>query len=772
MRITPCGAVGEVTGSGYLIETKAATVLVDFGMFQGRRKGEDPNRSLGPVKPGDLDAIVLTHSHLDHCGRLPLISRFNSSVPIYATPASRDVAELILFDSAHIQEADTERLNRKNRRQDRPLLEPLYREQDVAATMRQFKTIRLNTSQQVADGVTIRFQEAGHILGSASVEMRIRENRSEHVIVFSGDIGRCNMPILKDPEPFEYADLLFMESTYGNRDHRSIEDTERELREILTTAAEHNTRVLIPAFAVGRSQTILYYLAKMNKEGAGLDFPIYLDSPMAVKASALYRKYLSDSDDQTRKMAAAGDFKKYLSNVRMCVTADESKAIEDGPHQCIIIAPSGMCDAGRIKHHLKNNLYRKGVGVVMTGFMSYGSLGRQLIDGAERVRIHGSEVVVRAKVSSLGGFSGHAGQSELLQWYEKLAASKPRVVLTHGEDPQRKALREKLRDGYNAQVDLPRPGDVIEFTGRTSDQRAAQVRVIKPLTAPAIAAPPRPEKFDFTAAARSPETWQRDWQQFWETTGYADFAAAQKRAATPRPDDDDRQFLLAPRDGFSEAARLKRITTEFEKGFKRLRGIGPTVTVFGSARFDESHKFYWKAYEVGQELARAGFTVLTGGGPGIMEAANRGARDAGGPSLGCNITLPHEQKPNKYLDDFIEFGYFFVRKVMLVRYSLGFVILPGGFGTLDELFEATTLIQCRKIGPFPIVMIERDFWRPLAGFVRNMLNYGVISPADTTFSISTDSAQEAVQLVLDSLPDAERKKIRPRAISATAAASV
>jgi uncharacterized protein (TIGR00730 family) len=425
-----------------------------------------------------------------------------------------------------------------------------------------------------------------------------------------------------------------------------------------------------------------------------------------------------------------------------------------------------MCDGGRIQHHFKNNLHRKGVGVLMTGFMPYGSLGRRLVEGARTVRIHGEDVIVRAKIASLGGLSGHAGQGELLDWYKPMAGAKPRVILVHGEAKQRAALREKLAATFGAAAEVPSAGCVIEFNGRTA-MKCSRARVPVETNADG-AAPAAQLKTIWEGDRRTIGDWMRDWQKIWSRGGYADFISASQRRNPGAPGSahiDERLFLTAPRDPESEKARLGRITKEFEAGFGRLANVGPCVSVSGSARFPESHRYYRLARETGAALAEAGFTVLTGGGPGIMEAANRGAHEAGGRSLGCNIILPHEQKPNPYVDEFIEFKYFFVRKMMLVRYSWAFVIMPGGFGTLDELFEAVTLIQCNKIGPFPVVLVGRDFWRGMADFTQFMLNQSVILPEDTAFAFATDSPAEVVDLIVSSFPEAAKRQLRGRVIA-------
>ena len=742
MQIKLCGAAGEVTGSGYLVDTGKSQVLVDFGMFQGPEGGDARNRSLGPVKPRKLDAVVLTHAHLDHCGRLPLLTRRGFGGEVHCTHASWDVAELILMDSAHIQESDAERKTRRRRRAGKKAVDPLYERSDVENLLPRFNPLAYGQRREIAPGIEIRFVDAGHILGSASVEMTIRQKGMVRTIVFSGDLGRPNMPLLRDPVPFDSADLLFLESTYGDRDHRPIEATVEELKELLHVAHEHQARILIPAFAVGRSQLLLYYLAEVLEERKLGDFPVYLDSPMAIRATELYVRHASELDEETHQRAKAGWFRRYLSNLRMTMSRDESKAIDRAAHECIIVAGSGMCDGGRIMHHLKNNLYKPGVVVLIAGFMSKGTLGRQLIDGARKVRVLGDEIAVRAQIATLGGFSGHAGQSELIDWTRSLADSKPSVVLTHGENPQRRALKQKLKSELDLDARAPNANAVIRV-----DEPARRKKV----AVKAEIALEHEESLVADSAERL-DQWEADWQNYWKTCGPADFALGDVSELSSRRSSDDRLFLTAPRSVEDEQARLDRIRKEMEMGFRELQDVGPCVTVFGSARFDESHRYYQAAREVGSLLAEAGFTVMTGGGPGIMEAANRGAYEAGGSSLGCNIKLPHEQEPNPYVDKFIEFRYFFIRKVMLVRYSWAFVVMPGGFGTMDEMFEAATLIQCGKIGPFPVVIFGKEFWNSLSDFFQYMLNQNVISPEDTSFGLLTDSPSDTVDAILRSLP--------------------
>lgn len=475
MRVTLCGAAGEVTGSGYLVETASAKVLVDFGMFQGRAPENGPtnderNAALGPVVPGQLDAVVLTHAHLDHCGRLPLLPSRGLRCRIHATPATCDLAQLIMADSAHIQESDAERENRKNREagRDAPQIVPLYTRRDAEAVTPAMLPLAYGEPRVIAPGIKFRFFEAGHILGSASVEMEVQENGVTKKVVFSGDIGPRHVPILRDPASPPRADLVFIESTYGDRDHRPLEQTVEELRNIIESAAWNKSRVIIPAFAVGRTQLILYYLAKIFQTQRIPDVPIYLDSPMGSNATAIYRKHADLMDAEMQELRTSESFLREMREVRILESSQESMALNDSWDPAIIIASSGMCDGGRVMHHLKHNLWRKGVAVVLIGYMGEGTLGRQLIDGREQVRVLGRTIDVRATIHTLGGFSAHAGQTELLGWLGPAVARrdgepKPIVAITHGEPRSRAALRDKINARYGIESRLPTRGESIEF---------------------------------------------------------------------------------------------------------------------------------------------------------------------------------------------------------------------------------------------------------------------------------------------------------------------
>lgn len=463
MQITLLGAAGEVTGSGYLVETRSARVLVDCGMFQGSRKDVSRNPELGPVEPLRLDAVVLTHAHLDHCGRLPLLLTRGFRGRIHATPATVDFAQLVLNDAARIQESDRAKENRRRQRRGQRPIAPLYRQEDVDALQDVWSELPYEQNREIAPGISIRLFDSGHILGSASVEMTIRDRgaAAPRVIVFSGDIGPKNSPILRDPILPLHADVVFEESTYGDRDHRSLSDTVDEFHQILTSAIQHRSKVLIPTFAIGRSQQILYHIAELVRSRNVPEFPVYLDSPMAIKATRLYLKHQGLFDEDAQALMKHGQIQDDLKLLRFTEKAEESKALNESWDMAVILAGSGMCDGGRILHHLRHNLWRRNVSVLIVGYQSEGSLGRQLVSGKKEVRIFGEKILVRAQVHTLGGFSAHAGQTELLDWAGAVAADRPRMLLTHGEPDARQALAELMLKRHGIAAEQPQAFEPI-----------------------------------------------------------------------------------------------------------------------------------------------------------------------------------------------------------------------------------------------------------------------------------------------------------------------
>jgi metallo-beta-lactamase family protein len=464
MKITVHGAGGgEVTGSAYLVQTREANVLVDLGLFQGARKTENHNHLPKKGAFQNLDAVILTHAHLDHTGRLPLLTRAGYQGPIYATPATIDITDLILRDSAHLQQADVDRQNRRRERQGKSLLEPLYSQEDVERLRPLYRPLRYDEPRALAPGIAIRVVEAGHTLGSVSVEMTVEERDQKKVVVFSGDLGPRGAPLHRDPVPFKHADFVFMESTYGDHDHRSLQETAIETREVVKRANEAQGKILVPVFAVGRTQLLLYLFAAAFQRGTLSPFPIYIDSPMAIEATKIYGKHTELFDAEALAMRESGELQENLETVQFCPTAADSRALNHLQGACLIMAGAGMCTGGRILHHFRHNLARPGTTVLIVGYQGHGSLGRKLVDGKKVVTIFGEKIPVRASVHTFGGLSGHAGQSDLLRWLESLAPSRPQVFLTHGEERARKPLGKLIEERYQLRVDYPGFREAIDL---------------------------------------------------------------------------------------------------------------------------------------------------------------------------------------------------------------------------------------------------------------------------------------------------------------------
>lgn len=464
MKVTFLGAAGgEVTGSGYLLETKSANVLVDCGFFQGSRKTENYNRIPKKGAINHLHATLLTHAHLDHTGRLPLLTRAEYHNPIYGTTATFALADLILRDCASLHKSDVSMENRRRAEKGQDPIDVLFDEKDVAKLYPLYKRVKYDTPIEVAPGVMARWVEAGHIFGSASIELTVEEDGRKKVIVFSGDIGPRGAPLHKDPVPFKHADVVFMESTYGDRNHKSLEETAIEGRKIIGRAIEQKGKILVPAFAIGRTQLLLYLLAGAFKRKMLTPFPIYVDSPMAIEATDIYRTHVELFDDEALAMQKSGELATNLKTARPCTTANESKRLTQAKGPCLIMAGSGMCTGGRIMHHLKANLSKPETTVLICGFQSHGSLGRMLVDGKKLVTIHGQKVPVKASICTMGGLSGHAGQSDLMKWFDSMAHSKPRVILTHGETRARDTLRGLISDRHQLDAYCPDLNEVLEI---------------------------------------------------------------------------------------------------------------------------------------------------------------------------------------------------------------------------------------------------------------------------------------------------------------------
>ncbi len=456
------GAAGEVTGSCHILRINDQQVLLDCGMIQGGRKNEARNADPFPFDARKIDAVVLSHAHIDHSGRLPLLVQRGFKGKIHTQNASRDLTAILLRDSAGLQEMEAERRNRRRARRGKSPIEPLYSSGDAENAVRRLRGHRYGDAFSPAPGITVKFLDAGHILGSAVVQIDVTDGDIEKRIIFSGDLGQYETPILRDPVSPKRADLVLMESTYGGRHHRDRKHTIEEIGEILSAARHGHGNILIPAFAVGRSQEVLYQFGKHFDQWKMDRWQIYLDSPLGIEASEIYWNYPQLFDEEATELRSTVKSMPPLPNLRLSRTADESRAINKLRDGAIVIAGSGMCTGGRILHHLKHNAWRRETQIIIVGYQAYGSIGRRLVDGKKTIRIHGEEIRVKAKVHTVGGLSAHGDQQDLISWYGKIDG-KPPICLVHGEPEAGEALREKL-NAKQVTVRLTEPGLKIDLS--------------------------------------------------------------------------------------------------------------------------------------------------------------------------------------------------------------------------------------------------------------------------------------------------------------------
>jgi metallo-beta-lactamase family protein len=447
------GATGEVTGSCYLVHASGYRILVECGLIQGSIQHERRNRDEFPFDVSSIDAVVLTHAHLDHSGRLPLAMARGYPGPIYTHRATVDLCAVLLQDAAWLSEKDAEWENRKRERKGLKPVEPLYSVEQAKQTLGLFRGLDYDTAVEILPGVLLTLRDAGHILGSASVELQAKSGAHTRRIVFSGDLGHIGAPILRDPAPVPAADLVVMESTYGDRLHRPWDATWSEIGEIIAGASGGN--ILIPAFAVGRTQELLYVFARHFEEWQLGRWQIFLDSPMAIEATEIYERHAAVHDLEARGSTLFG-----LPNLRISRTGDDSSLINRIRSGAIIIAGSGMCTGGRIRHHLKHNIWRRETHLLIVGFQAAGTLGRALVDGASHIRLWGETMRVNAKVHTIGGLSAHADQAGLLDWYRQIPG-RPPVVLVHGEPVAMGVLAERLAESGASAVTEARYGQSI-----------------------------------------------------------------------------------------------------------------------------------------------------------------------------------------------------------------------------------------------------------------------------------------------------------------------
>ncbi len=460
MKLQFLGAAREVTGSCYLLTCGGSKVLIECGLIQGSGEHERHNHDAFGFDPNELDAVVVTHAHIDHSGRLPLLVKRGYQGPVYTHRATVDLCRVMLADSAYLQEKEAEWRNRDGTGDDGERVEPLYTRDDAARTQEHFRALEYGSPAEIAEGVTVTLHDAGHILGSAIAELQATEYGSTRRIVFSGDLGHRGAPILRDPETLSDADLVVLESTYGDRLHRSWQDTWREMGGIISNARSEKGNILIPAFTVGRTQELLYVF-NQNFDDWGLgDWRVFLDSPMGISATGIYEKHARVYDRRASAFKAEHDGLFNLPNLYMSETPKESMVINQIRSGAIIIAGSGMCTGGRIKHHLKHNIWREQTHVMIVGFQARGTPGRALVDGATHIRLWNREYDVAAKVHTIGGLSAHADQRGLLEWYGHFTG-RPPVCLVHGEPDSMDALAGKLTADYGALVTRPEYGQAV-----------------------------------------------------------------------------------------------------------------------------------------------------------------------------------------------------------------------------------------------------------------------------------------------------------------------
>jgi metallo-beta-lactamase family protein len=468
MKLTFWGAAGQVTGSMHLVESGGKRFLLDCGLNQGRRKDADQKNRCLPLQGSSIDAVVLSHAHIDHSGNLPTLVKNGFAGPIYSTPATIDLCNWMLRDTAHIQEKDAEFLNKRREHRKAAGMEnghvtPLYTMDDAERTLPLFQAVPYHQPQHLAEELIYVPYDAGHILGSSSVVLHETDGDKRVRLAFSGDVGRPNLPIIRDPETVPPADYLILESTYGGRLHKSAAHVENKLADVVNRTARRGGRIIVPAFAVGRTQQLVLLLHDLANQKRIPNIPIFVDSPLAVNVTAVHRNHPECFDEETKAFLQNHEDPFGFQRLQYIREASESKKLNDLHGPMVIISASGMCEQGRILHHLWNNIEDPRNTILITGFQAADTLGRKLIEKWPEVRIFGEPKRVRADISSLDELSGHADQNELLEWIKPLAPGLRRVFLVHGEPLQAQTLAKLLETHYGLDVTIPKPGDRFEL---------------------------------------------------------------------------------------------------------------------------------------------------------------------------------------------------------------------------------------------------------------------------------------------------------------------
>ena len=487
MKITFLGATKMVTGSNFLVEGAGKKFLVDCGLYQGGDRDEMQNHEPFAYDVNEIDFMLLTHAHIDHSGRIPKLYKEGYRNPVITTKATRDLCSIMLPDSGHIQEQEIEWRNRKRKREGKEPLPPLYTAQDGIDTMEIFKPVNYDEIIEIDPNIYVRFNDAGHMLGSAIIEIWVKEDGKETKAVFTGDLGNNDIPLLSSPTMIETADYLVMESTYGGRLHMRNDDKANLFLNIVSETLDKGGTVVIPSFAVGRTQEILYELNNLKDTQEGEDFkkkyatlmkaPVYVDSPLAISATEIFKENANLFDEETQAVIESGDNPLEFPGLQFTRTADESKALNEKNESSIIISASGMCEVGRIKHHLKHHLWDPNSTILFVGYQAPGTLGRRIVDGEKRVKIFGEEIAVNARIEYIEGYSGHADQEWLMNFVYSFITKPKHIFLVHGEPTGQEILKSKIVDEIGLPVTIPEYGQTY-----TLDENLTMEQTVAPIT--------------------------------------------------------------------------------------------------------------------------------------------------------------------------------------------------------------------------------------------------------------------------------------------------